>query len=277
MPSTGLVLSGPLETSHHRVASRLLLFVYDLLRANGADPRALATDLLSIGTDDELPPWVTWRDYIAMIERLGVIAGGAEGVARSMRATNPGAYTDLRALAGFFPGPVAFFSFVTNHLNRELVPGAVGHVVPTSELAFRVSYRIHDELDGSRLYFEGTRTLVEIFPTHFDLPEARVDVVELTDRTAELAAVFPERTTKLRWAEFLATSAATSLDAAATRALTQREQEVLELACKGLTNAEIATALGTAASTVKTQISSILTKMDVANRTELAARVARRS
>jgi DNA-binding NarL/FixJ family response regulator len=44
----------------------------------------------------------------------------------------------------------------------------------------------------------------------------------------------------------------------------------------GLTNAEIAGALGTAASTVKTQISSILAKMNVANRTELAALASRR-
>ena len=57
--------------------------------------------------------------------------------------------------------------------------------------------------------------------------------------------------------------------------LTARENDVLRFVCNGFTNAEIATALGTAPSTVKSQISSILAKMEVANRTELASLASR--
>jgi len=54
--------------------------------------------------------------------------------------------------------------------------------------------------------------------------------------------------------------------------VTEREREVLTLAARGLTNAEIAIALGTSPNTVKKQIASLLDKCEVANRTELAAR-----
>ncbi len=56
------------------------------------------------------------------------------------------------------------------------------------------------------------------------------------------------------------------------RALTPREREVLALVTRGLTNREIAHALGSAPSTVKNQLSSIMAKMQAANRTELASR-----
>lgn len=54
--------------------------------------------------------------------------------------------------------------------------------------------------------------------------------------------------------------------------LTEREREVLAHAGRGLTNAEIAIALGTSPNTVKKQIASLLDKCEVANRTELVAR-----
>ena len=54
--------------------------------------------------------------------------------------------------------------------------------------------------------------------------------------------------------------------------LTAREREVLTHAGRGLTNAEIAIALGTSPNTVKKQIASLLEKCEAANRTELVAR-----
>ncbi len=255
------------------VASRLLEFVFALVRHHGADPRALSADLVSFGTGPELPAWVSWDDYIVMIHRLGDLSGGAQGVAATMRATLDSAYSDLRALAGFFEGPIAFFAFVTHHLNRQLVPGGEGRVEMLSDRTFRVRYRILDGLMGSVLYFEGTRALVEVFPTHFGLPEARVDVLSMNERACELFAEFPAGKAKVTWGEYLAPPPPAAK--AHTNALTPREQEVLRFVCEGLTNAEIATALGTAPSTVKNQISSILGKMDVANRTELAARASR--
>ncbi len=56
--------------------------------------------------------------------------------------------------------------------------------------------------------------------------------------------------------------------------LTAREDQILLYLSKGLRNAEIASALGTSPATVKNQVSAILTKLDVSNRTELAGRMA---
>jgi DNA-binding NarL/FixJ family response regulator len=49
--------------------------------------------------------------------------------------------------------------------------------------------------------------------------------------------------------------------------LTEREIEVLRLVAGGMTNKQIATTLRTAEGTVKNQVSSILSKMSVADRT----------
>lgn len=54
-------------------------------------------------------------------------------------------------------------------------------------------------------------------------------------------------------------------------ALTPAEQPVLELLCTGMSNKEIASALGKADTTVKNQISSILRKAGVQSRCQLMA------
>ena len=56
----------------------------------------------------------------------------------------------------------------------------------------------------------------------------------------------------------------------ADASLTKRELDVLSLMADGLTNRQIAAALGSALGTVKTQTSSILTKLGARNRTEAA-------
>ena len=65
--------------------------------------------------------------------------------------------------------------------------------------------------------------------------------------------------------------------AAAAESLTQREQEVLVLLADGLTNVEIAERLSISVRTIKTHVEHILTKLDLRNRTEAAAFVARMS
>ena len=52
--------------------------------------------------------------------------------------------------------------------------------------------------------------------------------------------------------------------------LTEREEEVLARVSHGLTNAEIADELHVSLSTVKTHLTSLMTKLDVRNRVELA-------
>jgi DNA-binding NarL/FixJ family response regulator len=55
--------------------------------------------------------------------------------------------------------------------------------------------------------------------------------------------------------------------------LTQREQEVLELLCEGRTNASIATKLVISPKTVDHHVSSVLAKLGVSKRTEVAAAI----
>lgn len=52
--------------------------------------------------------------------------------------------------------------------------------------------------------------------------------------------------------------------------LTEREEEILLTVARGLTNAEIADELHISLSTVKTHLSSLMTKLDARNRVELA-------
>jgi DNA-binding NarL/FixJ family response regulator len=51
--------------------------------------------------------------------------------------------------------------------------------------------------------------------------------------------------------------------------LSRREGEVLQLACQGLTDKEIATKLGIACVTVRTYIARLMVKFGAANRTQL--------
>lgn len=58
-----------------------------------------------------------------------------------------------------------------------------------------------------------------------------------------------------------------------TGTLTERQREVLDLLAKGLSNREIAGALGISPSTVKTHVENLLRALDATNRTEAAALV----
>jgi DNA-binding NarL/FixJ family response regulator len=62
-----------------------------------------------------------------------------------------------------------------------------------------------------------------------------------------------------------------------TPALTEREQEVLELVSKGMSNAEIGSTLCIGEKTVKTHVSRLLQKLNVRSRTQLAVHVWQRS
>jgi DNA-binding CsgD family transcriptional regulator len=59
--------------------------------------------------------------------------------------------------------------------------------------------------------------------------------------------------------------------------LTPTERRVAELLAEGLTNTQVAERMFVSAATVKTHVAHIFKKLDVHNRTELAALVARKS
>ena len=66
------------------------------------------------------------------------------------------------------------------------------------------------------------------------------------------------------------------VDASELDALTAREVEVLKLLARGLENTEIADALGISARTAKNHVSSILAKLELANRVQAAVFAAQR-
>ncbi len=68
----------------------------------------------------------------------------------------------------------------------------------------------------------------------------------------------------------VATQGAPTADSALLDDLTEREREVLRLLTQGLSNSEIASRLYLSAGTVRNYVSSILTKLDVADRTQAA-------
>lgn len=61
-------------------------------------------------------------------------------------------------------------------------------------------------------------------------------------------------------------------DTKAIERLTPRQREILDLVVKGLTNDDIAVALGISAATVRNHLTTVLAALDAANRTEAAAR-----
>ena len=72
------------------------------------------------------------------------------------------------------------------------------------------------------------------------------------------------------------TTAADGRDEAALAALTQREREVVRAIADGMTNAEVAGALFMSEGTVRNHISSILAKLGLRNRTQIAVYYYRR-
>lgn len=247
-------------------SGRMLPFLEALFAFHGKDMRDHAKDLASVPSDGPIPMWFDWSDYVKLIQRLGTSCGGSEGIARAMRGVPNEAYAEFRAAKGFFPNPVDFFAFYTHQIMPSVTPGCVARVELLGAQRLRVRYAVHPATAPSDYFFAGTVTLLELFPTHFDLPEAKVSVVGQGPLHIEIVAQFPEVDASDPWAGFLRPRPAARL------ALTPREREVLALVTLGYTNREAARSLGTAPSTVRNQLSSIMEKMQAVNRTELAVR-----
>lgn len=252
-----------------RVSGRMLMFMEALYAFHGLDISAASAGLASIPASGPIPMWFTWRDYLALIERFGAAVGKA-GIAAAMRGVARVAYAEFRAAKGFFPDPLDFFAFYTHQVMPSMTPPCQGRVERGA--GGRARTKIRYDISGepvSDLFHHGSATLVALFPTHFDLPEAEIEIVSQGPFHLELAAKFPTVRADDPWGYSVTPFPERRTD---ERVLTPREREVLALVTRGLTNREIAHALGSAPSTVKNQLSSIMAKMQAANRTELASR-----
>lgn len=265
-----------------RVSGRMLLLLADLFRFHGLEIAVHVKGLPSVDKPGPPPRWISWDDYVELTERLGHACGGPEGVARAMRGVPKDAYAELRSARGFFPDPAAFFAFYSHQIMPSMTPCFDFSMDHLGGQRYRIRYGMRPGARSTEWFMCGTKVLVELFPTHFDLPEAKVDVVTLSPQLLEMNVEFPSVEPANRWGDWLARGATArafrTLDAEQsddTRMLTPREREVLSLLTQGLTNAEIASTLGTATNTVRHQVASIMDKMAAANRTELAVRAVR--
>lgn len=107
--------------------------------------------------------------------------------------------------------------------------------------------------------------LTSTSPWAGDLPRRLVG--ELASKASEIYALVHQRQT--------AKAGTVPHDGLAWYDFTQREVDILKLLAQGLSNKEIARALGSSPNTVRNQIHSVFRKAGVANRTELAVRAAR--
>ncbi len=104
--------------------------------------------------------------------------------------------------------------------------------------------------------------------------ESRLEVAAVAEPD-ELAAPVTPRVVRFRVGESqFAVLSVPLADGSAMAELTPVEREVATLAAAGLTNADIGRSRGTSERTVANQIASILRKLRVGSRYELAARLA---
>jgi DNA-binding CsgD family transcriptional regulator len=260
-----------------RVSGRMLLLLADLFRFHGLDVAEHVKGLPSVDRPGPPPRWISWDDYVDLTERLGRACGGPEGVARAMRGVPKDAYAELRSARAFFPEPAAFFAFYSHQIMPSMTPGFDFAMEELGGQRWRVRYEVREGVRSTEWFLCGTKVLVELFPTHFDLPEAKTEVLTLSARLLDMIVAFPAVDPANRWGGRLALRKPSDLEEppSSSGTLTPREREVLSLLTEGLTNAEIASTLGTATNTVRHQVASIMDKMAAANRTELAVRAVR--
>jgi DNA-binding CsgD family transcriptional regulator len=175
------------------VSMRMIHFLRDLARVSGLDEGALLADLESlVPVDGKEPDWIDWDDFIEGVERFERLAGGAEGVGRAMRKAAPVAYPELRAFASVFVHPIPAFRFVmTRFMPTMYRHVAVGTIEDLGDHRVRWTQTIPEPYRASEAFHRRTISLVEIFPRHLDLAEARIEQVNITPRVAEFVAQFP--------------------------------------------------------------------------------------
>jgi two-component system, NarL family, nitrate/nitrite response regulator NarL len=101
------------------------------------------------------------------------------------------------------------------------------------------------------------------------------DVVGVSASTKDVSAAAEIVITARERRQSTQTVAAAARDIATAPALTQREQQILELLADGLGNKQIAARLGITTNTVKTHLELLFDKLDVSSRAEAVATAAR--
>jgi DNA-binding NarL/FixJ family response regulator len=104
----------------------------------------------------------------------------------------------------------------------------------------------------------------------FLLKDAGTELLAQAVRAAASGDALIAPNVTVRLLEAFADAAPSAPSSAPTEPLTQREQQVLALVARGLSNAEIASDLHISLSTVKTHVASLMTKTGVRNRVEIA-------
>lgn len=175
------------------VSVRMVHFLRDLARTSGVDEAALLEGLPSIVTaSDTQPDWIDWDDFVEVIERFERMVGGPEGVGRAMRDAAPSAYPELRAFASVFVRPIPAFRFVMTRLMKTMYRHiGIDKIEDLGGDRIRWTQSIPGPYRASEAFHRGTISMVEIFPRHLDLPEARVEHVTITPRDAEFVVQFP--------------------------------------------------------------------------------------
>jgi len=103
------------------------------------------------------------------------------------------------------------------------------------------------------------------------------DVVGTIRTVAKGAAVLPGSLTSVLWAQLRESTAGGGMPGAARQAapLTRRERQITELIAEGLTNKELAQRLGITVHTAKSHLHSVLHKLGLRTRLQIAAYVQR--
>lgn len=175
------------------VSVRMLHFLRDLARTSGVDERALVAGLESVvPVSGKEPDWIDWSDFVEVIERFERMAGGPEGVGRAMREAAPTAYPELRAFASVFLLPIPAFRFVMTRLMQTMYRHiAIETIEDLGDHRIRWTQTIPEPYRASEAFHRGTIPMVEVFPRHLDLPEARIERVTISAREAEFLVQFP--------------------------------------------------------------------------------------
>ena len=285
------------------VSVRMLHLQLDLARVAGVDERELTAGLSSVAlAEGGDARWIDWDDFIELMERFELAVGGPEGVGRVMRHALPVAYAELRAFAAVFVHPIPLFSFVMTRLMRTMYR----HIAPSAierlgDDRVRWTQTIPEPYRASESFHRGTLSLVELFPRHLELPEARLELVDITPRRAEFVAQFPPAPSIVEGAGRGARAVSSAVNVLAEQldmafatiaetlraepsgaetgdwadrlALSRRQREVFALLLQGRPNKDIAATLGCSERNVEFHVGRILRAARVSSRSELLVKV----